>query len=74
MTANEFVIWLKGFTVACNDFHPTPAQWDKIREELGKVGQPFPINGAINNNGSLSFTNLPHRTDITYTTKQQLND
>ena len=34
MTSEEFVIWLKGFVEACNDFHPTPKQWDKIKEVL----------------------------------------
>jgi hypothetical protein len=37
MTSSEFVIWLKGFTEACNDFAPTPEQWDKIKDELNNV-------------------------------------
>jgi hypothetical protein len=37
MTSSEFVIWLKGFTEACNDFAPTPEQWDKIKDELSNV-------------------------------------
>ena len=37
MTSSEFIIWLKGFTEACNDFHPTPKQWDRIKEVLEDV-------------------------------------
>ena len=37
MTSEQFVIWLKGFTEACNDFTATPKQWDRIKEVLGEV-------------------------------------
>jgi len=37
MTSQEFTIWLKGFITACNDYAPTPKQWDTIKEELQKV-------------------------------------
>ena len=37
MTANEFVIWLKGFVKASNPYNITPEQWDNIREQLDKV-------------------------------------
>lgn len=37
MTSKEFTIWLKGFITACNDYAPTPKQWDTIKEELEKV-------------------------------------
>jgi hypothetical protein len=37
MTSYEFVIWLKGFTEACNDYHPTPKQWDRLKEVLNEV-------------------------------------
>lgn len=40
MTPRDFSIWLKGFMAACNDFTATPAQWDKIKEELGQVQDP----------------------------------
>lgn len=73
MTSKEFVIWLKGFSVACNDFHPTPAQWDTIKEELNKVDQQMPVT-FNNSTGNTTFTNLSNRADITYTAKQQLND
>jgi hypothetical protein len=37
MTSKEFTLWLKGFITACNDYSPTPKQWDIIKEELDKV-------------------------------------
>jgi len=37
MTSKEFTIWLKGFITACNEYSPTPKQWDTIKEELEKV-------------------------------------
>lgn len=37
MAPQQFVIWFKGFTEACNDFHPTPKQWDRIKEVLDEV-------------------------------------
>jgi hypothetical protein len=37
MTSKEFTIWLKGFMTACNEYSPTPKQWDIIKEELDKV-------------------------------------
>jgi len=45
MTDKEFVIWLKGFVTACNEYTPTPKQWDIIKEELEKVNI---INGKNN--------------------------
>ena len=37
MTSTEFTLWLKGFITACNEYSPTPKQWDIIKEELNKV-------------------------------------
>jgi hypothetical protein len=37
MTPQEFVIWLRGFTEACNDFTATPKQWDRLKEVLNEV-------------------------------------
>jgi hypothetical protein len=37
MTSKEFVIWFKGFTEACPEFHPTPKQWDRLKEVLDEV-------------------------------------
>jgi hypothetical protein len=37
MTSKEFIVWMKGFVEACNEFAPTPKQWDKIKEVLEEV-------------------------------------
>ncbi len=129
MTSDQFVIWLKGFIEACNDFAPTPKQWDRIKEVLDEVddnsvtsptylepksnpykdpyappyyvGDPTgrvnldssgtgvinPKNGSVFTSSSQAttilgqtgtarwdLTNMPPGTNITYTTKQQLND
>jgi len=46
MTSSEFIVWLKGFTEACNDFTPTPKQWDRIKEVLNEV-QDYNDNPGI---------------------------
>jgi hypothetical protein len=77
MTANDFIIWLKGFAEACNDFTPTPAQWDRIKEELEKVPVSEGVSlatGVLSISGRTDVTSLPSGTNITYTTKQILND
>ena len=106
MTSNDFVIWLKGFTEACNSYAPTPAQWDRIKEVLDEVDDTSteestpryirsPLSFTTPLTGSIVFTsssnqiittlgqtgttrwdltNMPPGTNITYTTKQQLND
>ena len=94
MTSSKFVIWLKGFTEACNDFTPTPKQWDRIKEVLNEIqdyndnlGIDIEIDdykpstnlfpGAItftSGSSNTSITNFPTGTNVTYTTKQQLND
>ena len=37
MTSQEFIVWMKGFTEACHEFHPTPKQWDRLKEVLNEV-------------------------------------
>jgi hypothetical protein len=80
MTSSEFVIWLKGFVEACNEFAPTPKQWDSIKEELEKVSDNKGVSigtggiGVLNIPGRTDVTFLPSGTNVTYTTKQQLND
>ena len=37
MTPREFVIWLRGFVQAANNFSATPKQWDDLRDQLEKV-------------------------------------
>ena len=46
MRSNEFIIWLKGFTEACNDFTATSKQWDRIKEVLNDV-QDYDDNPGI---------------------------
>ena len=46
MNSRDFVIWLKGFTEACNDYTPTPNQWDRIKEVLNDV-QDYDDNPGI---------------------------
>jgi len=46
MTSRDFVIWMKGFTEACNDFTATPKQWDRIKEVLYEV-EDFDDNPGI---------------------------
>lgn len=80
MTSSEFVIWLKGFTEACNDFTATPEQWDRIKEVLDEVSDNKGVSigvggtGILNISGRTDVTSLPKGTNVTYTTKQQLND
>ena len=51
MTSKEFIIWLKGFITACNDYAPTPKQWDTIKEELEKVSDEQKIGTPIGEGG-----------------------
>jgi hypothetical protein len=37
MTSQEFIIWMKGFVSAANDYTPTPKQWEILKDELSKV-------------------------------------
>lgn len=37
MTSKEFVNWMQGFVEACNDYSPTPKQWDALKDKLGEV-------------------------------------
>jgi len=46
MISRDFVIWLRGFTEACNDYTATPKQWDHIKEVLNEV-QDYNDNPGI---------------------------
>ena len=90
MTSKEFVIWMKGFMEACNDFTATPKQWDRIKEELDKVNDNYnSISIGVSGTGSTGVLNItnpnpsfthkyPDNSTWTYTNgenlKQQLND
>ena len=43
MTSKEFVVWMQGFVEACNDYSPTPKQWDTIKDTLANVGEPISL-------------------------------
>lgn len=43
MTSKEFVVWMQGFVEACNDYSPTPKQWDTLKDKLGNVADPLPL-------------------------------
>ena len=66
MTANEFVIWLKGFAQAAPNFTLTPKQWDDIREQLDKV--------VDENNITLARYTLDNSNWITNTTQKITNN
>jgi hypothetical protein len=81
MTSKEFVIWMKGFMEACNDYTATPKQWDRIKEELEKVtdeqkpiGTPIGIGGFGTVNvtpGTTGILNIPNlNTSTTYVNPQ----
>jgi hypothetical protein len=74
MTSQEFVIWLKGMIAGAPQYQPNPQQWKVIKEELDKVGQQSASITFSSSTGNIATTDLANRTDITYTTKQQLND
>jgi hypothetical protein len=68
MTSIEFTLWLKGFMTACNEYSPTPKQWDIIKEELDKVsdnvGTPIGIGGwGTPNMAPITPCNWPLHTD-----------
>ncbi len=37
MTPEQFVVWLRGFAQAANNFTLTPKQWDDVKEKLASV-------------------------------------
>jgi hypothetical protein len=71
MTNKEFIIWLKGFVEACNDFTPTPAQWDSIKEELDKISE---TKVEVLNTNTTTATSLPRGSSIYYTNNKQQFD
>jgi hypothetical protein len=74
MTPNDFVIWLKGFTQAANNFTLTPKQWDDIKEQLDRVElnerlSRYTLDINTNNSNWLTTTTTADgRNDITYKT------
>ena len=67
MTSKEYVIWLKGFVQACNEYAPTPKQWDTMKDELEKVND----SGIVMGNGSTGILNIPNlNSSTTYVSPQ----
>jgi len=64
MTSKEFTLWLKGFMTACNEYSPTPKQWDIIKEELDKVndniGTPIGEGGWGTPNTTPNINRFPN--------------
>ena len=67
MTSKEFTIWLKGFITACNEYSPTPKQWDIIKEELEKVSDEQKSIGVPIGSGGFGTIATPGYGSITYT-------
>ena len=69
MTANEFVLWLKGFADAANPYNITPKQWDDICSQLAKVkDQTNKGEYLISNESGMhgTTTTAERRGDTTY--------
>ena len=59
MTSNEFVVWLKGFVAASNNYNLTPVAWDELKMKLNEVDNNKPMFNSIikDTNGIWQFTN-----------------
>jgi hypothetical protein len=72
MTPNEFVVWLKGFAQAANNFTLTPKQWDDIKEQLDKVELYERLSrytlDTNSTNWNTTTTASKDRNDVTYNT------
>ena len=66
MTAQEFIIWLRGFVAGSNNYNLTPQGWDAVKEKLDSVKDTqqvlFPFGSTT------TATTLPPDAVITYTT------
>lgn len=67
MTPKEFTIWLNGFVEACNEYAPTPKQWDALKDQLAKVDNIKSFETRVNQDH-------PFWTGTSTTQKQLLND
>jgi len=50
MTSQEFVIWLKGFTMGVHHYNLSPKQWDDLKEILEQVNDVPTIKLEIDEN------------------------
>jgi len=53
MTPTEFIHWMRGFVTACPHFHPTPEQWDLLKDQLERVSveEKKTLTGPIHRTG-----------------------
>ncbi len=65
MTPKDFTIWLNGFVEACNEYAPTPKQWDALKDKLSEVKDSYQVK--VNQQ-------LPIWTSTSTIEKQLLND
>jgi hypothetical protein len=68
MTSKEYINWLKGFVEACNDYAPTPKQWETLKNQLESV------NDTQSNSKNLLLDSTFGTGYSTTTTAQKLND
>lgn len=66
----EFVLWLKGLIAGAPKYQPNPEQWKAIKDAVEQID----LGGAKVDPSNTSITYLKNNTDVTYTTKEQLND
>jgi hypothetical protein len=73
MTSKEFVIWLKGFVTASNNYNLTPAAWDQLKKKLETVDDSIPMGGILSDNNTFKVHNdLGYF--VTTTTNDKLNE
>jgi len=72
MTSKEYIIWMKGFIEACNEYAPTPKQWDTLKDKLKEVNDSYKVQ-EINLQGSSISTTLgyPSGSIFSYTTSNK---
>jgi hypothetical protein len=66
MTSKEFVIWLKGFSKAANEYNITPKQWETIVEQLNKVQDEISLQDSVR--PYIDPTSIPKPIKIWYST------
>lgn len=68
MSAQEFVIWLKGFVAGSNNYNLTPQGWDAVKEKLESVREAEPVSFSFGPTSTSTATTLPSDAVINYTT------
>lgn len=68
MTAQEFVIWLRGFVAGSNNYNLTPKGWDEVKEKLESVKDTNAVSFNFGPTSTSTATTLPSGATINYTT------